>query len=199
MAAIQIAALVYLILYYGLLVLFRSYLLYKRTGIHPVRNMEKKGLHGFIERVFGVCFVLVSVIILNFVFIEDHYQWFIPIPYLEQIWIGQLGMILGFAGLTIGFIAQLQMGDSWRLGLNQKEQPPLITKGLYQYSRNPVYLGILISYIGFFLMMPNALSFCFLVVSYVAMEIKIDLEEQYLETKHLQSFRSYKRQVRRWI
>ena len=91
------------------------------------------------------------------------------------------------------------MGDSWRLGLNENETISLIKHGLFKYSRNPVYLGILVSNIGFFLLMPNAVSLCFLALSYVSIEVKIRLEENYLlNTKGL-AYENYLNRVRRWI
>ena len=199
MTILQIAALVYLFAYYGLLLGFRSYLLYKRTGINPIRRLEKNGLAGFVERVFGLCFFLVSFISLNYVFLEQNYhQYLVPIDYLVQPVLGNLGILFSFIGLFLAFIAQLQMGDNWRLGINQMQDTSLITKGLFQYSRNPVYLGILIANLGFFLMMPNACSLCWLALSYVALEIKIRLEEVSLEEQHAAQFVAYKLKVRRW-
>ena len=197
---LQIAAFCYLMIYYGVLLGLRVYLLHKKTGINPIKIMERKGLAGFIERVFMICFILVSLIVLNFVFTEPNYiRYLIPIPYLETTFIVNLGIVLGLSGLILAMIPQSQMGDSWRLGINAGQKTKLITQGLYKYSRNPVYLGLLISYFGFVAMMPNALSIVFLVLSYFALEVKIKLEENHLESVHLDVFKNYKRSVRRWI
>lgn len=199
MPHIKIALLVYVFIYYGVLLVLRSWLLYKNTGINPIKNLSKKGMAGFIENVFLVCFILVSVIAFNYVWLENNYQYLEPIAWLENDVLGLIGIILGFSGLLIALVAQLQMGNSWRLGLNEQEKTALITKGMYQFSRNPIYLGLMISYLGFFLMAPNALSFGFLTVSYVAMEVKIRLEETYLEENHSFVYSSYRKKVRRWI
>lgn len=199
MELIKIASLFYLLFYYVVIIGVRSYLLYKNTGINAITSKEKQGMEGFIEKVFMVCLFLISVIVLNFVFLENNYQWLIPITYLENLTVGYLGIGLSFVGIAIGAIAQLQMGNSWRLGLKKNEKTNLVLKGFFKYSRNPIYLGALISYIGFFMMMPNALSFAFLAVSYVALEIKIRLEEQYLEGVHSIEYSKYKSSVRRWI
>ena len=103
------------------------------------------------------------------------------------------------AVFNMWYWAQFQMGNSWRLGLNKEEKTKLVREGSFKYSRNPIYLGILISYIGFFLMMPNTLSFAFLVASYIGLEIKIRLEEQYLLKIHPAEYLNYKSSVRRWI
>ncbi|MCB0631572.1 MAG: hypothetical protein KDD15_17625 [Lewinella sp.] len=42
MDLLKIAALAFVLFYYGILMGYRSYLLYRRTGIHPIRNLNKK-------------------------------------------------------------------------------------------------------------------------------------------------------------
>lgn len=199
MNTVQIAALMYLLLYVFILVGFRGYLLYKRTGINPITSNKKTGLEGFIEKVFMVCFILIVVTVINFVFIENNYKYLIPIEYLDTNVISHIGIYLSALGLIIGFIAQLQMGDSWRLGHSENEKTDLVNRGLYAYSRNPIYLAYLVSCVGFFMMMPNAISLCFLCMNYVAVEVKIRLEEKHLKIKNGTEYMDYLKKVRRWI
>ena len=199
MSVIKIGALIYVVIYYGVLLVLRSYLLYQKTGVNPVKKMKKTGLEGFIEKVFFVLFILVSVVALNFVFIEKNYVYFVPITYLETASLGLIGMVIAFFGLTVGFIAQLQMGDSWRLGVDQEGKTALVEKGLFSLSRNPVYLGILVANVGFFLMMPSAMSFTMLVLYYVCLGIKIRLEETHLMKQHEGRYLEYQKKVRRWL
>lgn len=199
MTILQIAALLYLLFYCCILVGFRTYLLYRRTGINAIKSRKKTGTAGFIERVLRVCFVLLFVVVINFVFLENNYKLLIPIPYLEIASISYTGIFLSMIGLSFGFIAQLQMGDSWRLGLNDSEKTKLIDHGVYGYSRNPIYLAYMVSNLGFFMMMPNAISLCILFLSYVSLEIKIKLEEKYLLEKKGDEYENYLNRVRRWI
>jgi len=199
MTVFQIAALIYLLYYSGILLGFRGYLLYTRTGVNPIQSRKKTGVEGFIENVFKVCLVLMVATVLNYVFIEGNYKYLIPIKYLESNLIAYLGIFLGMFGLSFGFIAQLQMGDSWRLSLNENEKTDLVHQGLFAYSRNPIYLGYLISIIGFFMMMPNAISLCILSLSYVAIQVKIRLEEKYLIRINGIEYENYLARVRRWI
>lgn len=199
MTILQISAIAYLLIYFGIIFGFRSYLLYKTTGINAVKSRKRNGLEGFIEKVFMVCTFLTCVVAINYVFIENNYQLLIPITYLESATIGHIGILLSMIGLLFGFISQLQMGDSWRLGLNENEKTKLVYRGFYAYSRNPIYLGYIISVIGFFMMMPNAISLCLLALSYVAIEMKIRLEENYLLKKNGREYQAYLDKVRRWI
>jgi len=199
MNVLQIAALSYLLFYAGILLGFRSYLLYKGTGINPLSSRKTNGLEGFIESIFRFCFFLICVVVINFVFIENNYKLLVPITYLEREIVGYLGILISSIGLIFSLIAQLQMGDSWRLGLNENETTKLINHNIYAYSRNPIYLGYLVSIVGFFMIMPNAISLCLLALSIVSIGMKVRLEEVYLLNKLGTEYQSYVDKVRRWI
>lgn len=199
MTVLQISALIYLTAYCGILVGFSSYLLYKRTGINAIKSRKKEGIEGFVEAVLKVCFVLLFVVVINFVFLKGNYYLLVPISYLKTNLIAHIGIVLSMSGLLFGFIAQLQMGDSWRLGLNESENTNLVDHGIFAYSRNPIYLGYLVSNLGFFMMMPNAVSLCVLSLSYVCLAIKIRLEEVYLIRKNGLEYEKYLTRVRRWV
>jgi protein-S-isoprenylcysteine O-methyltransferase Ste14 len=96
-------------------------------------------------------------------------------------------------------IAQNQMAKSWRIGINYNEKTELCTNGVFKVSRNPVFLGILISYIGTFLIIPNAITFTVLVLTFASLQFQIRLEEEYLLNSHGKEYQDYKNQVRRWI
>ena len=199
MSFYQLTVLIYLILYYGVILGLRSYLLYKRTGKNALL-FENKGVAGFNEKVIGFCAILISVIGLNYVFLENNYTYYlVPIPYLEFNLLKNIGVLLSLMGLILAFIAQLQMEDSWRIGIHPKDSTNLVTSGFFKYSRNPIYLFLGISYIGFFLIMPNALSLAFVLLTYVSIEMKIRFEESYLEQQFPEDFSKYKSKVGRWF
>jgi protein-S-isoprenylcysteine O-methyltransferase Ste14 len=40
------------------------------------------------------------------------------------------------------------MKDSWKAGISEIDKTELVTEGIYQISRNPVFLGFNLLYIG---------------------------------------------------
>ncbi|MFY1046241.1 methyltransferase family protein [Chryseobacterium sp. GP-SGM7] len=94
-------------------------------------------------------------------------------------------------------IAQFQMKNSWRIGINEELKTELITKGLFNYSRNPIFLGMLISQIGFFFTLPTLISLIFFIISTILIQIQIRMEEEFLLNQHGKDYRRYKAQVRR--
>ena len=88
------------------------------------------------------------------------------------------------------------MKNSWRIGIDTETKTELITAGLFQLSRNPIFFG---SLIGLFLTTPNALTGLFLILGYVLIQIQIRLEEEFLTDQHGQKYTEYKQKVRRLI
>jgi protein-S-isoprenylcysteine O-methyltransferase Ste14 len=199
MTFLELSALAYWLLYYGLLLIFRAYILYRNTGVNAIKNIDRTGLRGFVERVFQACFILIPVLVLNYVFIPLNYVYFVPIDYLMIYWLNAIGVGLGLGGILFAFIAQLQMGDAWRLGIDRDSTTEVVAHGLYRYSRNPIYLGVLVATLGFFLMLPSAASFGLFVANYLGLEVKIRLEEEFLVAERGEPYARYLERVRRWL
>ncbi|MEH6777707.1 isoprenylcysteine carboxylmethyltransferase family protein [Maribacter arcticus] len=195
----KIAIIGYVILYTGIALAIRSLILYRNTGINPFKKMGDTGIKGFNEKIMILGATLIPVIAIIYLIGGSLYEYLVPIKYLEINGLKQFGIVIMLIGCLIGIIAQFQMGDSWRIGIDEKERTELITNKLFRYSRNPIYLGLLISFMGFFFIAPNALSLCCLVLSYPSVEIKIRLEEEYLIQKHGEKFQEYMEKVNRWI
>ena len=91
------------------------------------------------------------------------------------------------------------MSGSWRIGINYKEKTILVKTGVFRISRNPIFLGVMISYLGTFLIIPNMLTFGVLLVTFITLQIQVRLEEDYLTNTHGNSYVEYTKSVRRWI
>ena len=105
-------------------------------------------------------------------------------------------MLLGF---VICLTAQFYMRSSWRIGIDVDTQVKLITVGIFKYSRNPFFLGTFLSYLGFFLVLPNILSFTVGTVYYFLIQIQVRLEEENLIQISGSTYQDYCAKTRRWI
>ncbi|OFZ01174.1 MAG: hypothetical protein A2070_01095 [Bdellovibrionales bacterium GWC1_52_8] len=85
--------------------------------------------------------------------------------------------------------------------LNPNKMPTkLVTKGLYRATRNPMYLGMLTSLIGFALAMNSPLGVIFSIVFLLTVDtVVIPSEERALENIFGGSYLDYKSRTRRWI
>lgn len=182
-----------------LLFAFRSFLLWRDTGINPVVFEKKDDAHDFNGQVFRFVFVLSFFTIALYAFGGKWYEYLLPIWYLEAPYLKIIGWALMIIPIPFVFLAQLQMSDSWRIGIDKKNETDLIETGLFRWSRNPIYLGIFVAHLGFFLVLPNALTLLYVVLSFVTVQVQVRLEEAFLKEIHGSEFLAYCERVRRWI
>lgn len=76
----------------------------------------------------------------------------------------------------------------------------LVIDGMYQYSRNPMYLGFVLVVFGIW-MLVSSLSTLFVAISFFILMDRyyIPFEERVLQKKFGTSYMAYKKRVRRWI
>lgn len=195
----QIYMAIHLALYFGLIIGMRSFMLYRATKINPIKNFGSKSKVGKHERMIQFGLFLMLIIGLNFCFLEENYRYFYPITGFEMGWLKTVGFILSIIGFLLTFMAQIQMKNSWRLGIDQENTVDLVTTGMYQYSRNPVYFGLGFVFIGFFLIAPNVGSLIFLIIMAFSIHKKVIDEEEFLSQKIPDEYSKYAKKVRRWI
>lgn len=96
----------------------------------------------------------------------------------------------------------------WSAGLFRRRQTTLnpmgepsalATQGLYRYSRNPMYLGMLLGLLGLALLLGDALSWAGPVAFAWLTTRQIRNEEAALERIFGAEYRAYKARVRRWL
>ena len=95
--------------------------------------------------------------------------------------------------------AQGQMGASWRIGIDKVSRPALVIRGVFGLSRNPIFLGMRLSLLGLFLVLPNAFTLALLLAGEVLMQVQVRLEEEHLLKEYGAEYESYRQAVRRWI
>jgi len=118
---------------------------------------------------------------------------------LESIIVDILGFIIGIIGLSFCLYAQIKMGKSWRVGIDEKEKTDLVTSGLYKLIRNPTYLGLFILNIGIWLIWPTWTIFIFNLLFIIFLEIQVRSEEDFLISIHGQKYLDYKKGTKRYI
>lgn len=103
------------------------------------------------------------------------------------------------ASLLWTVIAQLSLGKSWRIGIDTVNDTELVRVGVYRISRNPIFLGMRATLLGFFLVLPNAVTLAVVVLGEALIQIQVRLEEEFLAAKHGTRYAEYQRNTRRWL
>lgn len=111
--------------------------------------------------------------------------------------------VAGFALCAVGiagtFAAQMAMGTSWRIGVDP-ERTELVTGGVFDLCRNPIYTFMLIAWVGFALLVPTWAALAAGVLAIVGLEIQVRLvEEPHLLRTHGERYAAYARRVGRFV
>jgi protein-S-isoprenylcysteine O-methyltransferase Ste14 len=110
------------------------------------------------------------------------------------------GLVLYALGLGVCVGAQLAMGASWRIGVDESERTDLVTDGPFAIVRNPIYSGVIPLVSGLTLLAPNPVAIAAFVALVAAFEIQVRLvEEPHLLRAHGAAYREYARRVGRFV
>jgi len=189
----------YLLAFFGIAFVWRSVLVWKQTGINPYVLGKTDNAHDFIGVIFRLTLALIVVVIIVFAFFPPFYQYAAPFVWIENQAVKSTGLGLLVASLVWTAIAQVQMGASWRIGIDRENRTGLVQKGLFKISRNPIFLGMRFALLGFFMTLPNAITLLAMVLGDVLMQIQVRLEEEFLSNAHGENYKIYLQNVRRWI
>lgn len=176
-------------LIYWIGVLVQAYRLKRRTGRSP--NLRPKGLK---ERLLwmGWLFVIAGWIGQPLV-MRGHGK--IPFFVAPDVLLAYAGKIAGLLLLILGYAGTIWcyriLGDSWRIGVNRKEQTPLIRTGPYRFVRHPIYVFQIVMLLGVTILLPTPFSLLILGVHLLCVIMKATDEELYLLTVHGAAYQEY--------
>lgn len=109
------------------------------------------------------------------------------------------GFLIAMIGNAVFLLSVLCMKDSWRAGIPEKDKTKLVTNGIYQYSRNPAFLGFDLQYIGVFLLYCNPLTALCSAFAMIMLHLQILQEERYLSREFGKPYLEYKSHVFRYL
>jgi protein-S-isoprenylcysteine O-methyltransferase Ste14 len=192
-AAALILYVVYLFLTFGLRMLIQV----RRTGSTGFHGLGVRP--GSAEWVAGVGFtaaVLVgaSAPVLALLDVVE------PIAALDTTAVHVVGLILAATGIAATFYAQVAMGESWRIGVEESERTRLVTSGPFALVRNPIFAAMLPTVLGLAMLVPSWVALAGLAGLIAALELQVRVvEEPYLLKVHGGAYASYAARVGRFV
>jgi protein-S-isoprenylcysteine O-methyltransferase Ste14 len=191
------ALFLYYLLFFAAAFAWPTWRVWKRHGVNPLVLPRDDSAYGLIGAWFNVLLLGLFAMLGGLAFGVPQ-RLLAPLDWLSlrPVEIG------GWAVLTISTVwivaAQLQMGRSWRIGIDTREQPPLVKAGLFRLSRNPIFLGMRANLLGLFMVLPNAVTLAALLIGEVLMQVQVRLEEQHLSAALGDAYKTYALRVPRW-
>lgn len=123
-----------------------------------------------------------------------------PLGVLNHPFPRWLGVVAAMLGILAVFAAELAMGASWRIGVDESERTDLITSGPFRLARNPIYSAMLVAFLGLMLMVPNVIAVVGFVVTVLGFEATVRLvEEPYLRQIHGRAYDEYASRIARFL
>lgn len=179
--------------------LLRTLLVRRRTGIDPIAEKWQDDVRGYVARWLVVLELAIVANVALFALDAGAYRWLIPLPAFDDPALQATAVVLLVGSTVWVAVAQMQMGDSWRIGIDPDARTELVGRGLFRWTRNPIFLGMRITLLGLFLATPNVLTILIAVVGDVLIQVQVRIEEEYLESVHGDAYLEYKRSVPRWL
>jgi protein-S-isoprenylcysteine O-methyltransferase Ste14 len=151
---------------------------------------KPSGIHVFPPLVILAAVVIASVI-----------DWLVPLTFgLPNVIRWVLGAILFLAPIAVIatlFAAFARVNSAYDVRVVPKG---LVTDGLFRFSRNPGYIGMLLMGVGLAILFDDPWAVLALVPAAMILHREVVLkEEAILQREFGEEYRLYKRRVRRWI
>lgn len=117
-------------------------------------------------------------------------------------WRSAFSLLLTLAGLALAYAGRqsFRRAKTTANPMRPEQSSALVMDGVYRYTRNPMYLGLLLVLLGFavYLAALYSLSGPLVFVLYLSY-FQIKPEEQILQQKFGDAYRDYCQRVRRWL
>jgi protein-S-isoprenylcysteine O-methyltransferase Ste14 len=114
------------------------------------------------------------------------------------LWRGT-GHVLSVLGAMTAFAAQMSMGASWRIGVDEAAVGTLVDRGLFAVSRNPVFTGQIMLLAGLAIAVPSLPGVVATTLFWLSARAQIRREEQVLAQALGAPYGRYLARVPRWI
>lgn len=147
-------------------------------------------------------FIPPPIIYLLIFFIAYFLQKIIPInnSFFNHDGVKTAGILFFIAGAFFIMNGVWNFIETGNTLITVKPASSLQQAGIYKFTRNPMYFGLIFLYLGFTCFFGNCWHIILLPVLIIIMqEYVIKKEEKYLEREFNQTYLDYKKKVRRWI
>ena len=118
---------VYLLVYFGTAFFLPTFRVWRKTKINPLVLGNSDDARDYIGRVFKIVMVMIAIVVLVYSFAPQFYEFLMPIRILERTETQIVGIALLLLSLGWTILAQIQMGDSWRIGIDEEKKTALKT------------------------------------------------------------------------
>lgn len=122
-----------------------------------------------------------------------HYQFFTA--FVAKV----AGVGLVSLGLIVFVLAFFNFGDSWRMGIDRKAPGGLVTTGIFELTRNPIYVFFGLWLIGTFLINGTLIFLVSALLGIVVLHWQVLREEKFLAERCGEAYERYRQKTPRYL
>jgi protein-S-isoprenylcysteine O-methyltransferase Ste14 len=117
----------------------------------------------------------------------------IEVPALRYI-----GAAMVITGPILFAMSLRSFANSWRIGIDRTQPPPLVTAGVFSWTRNPIYTAFDLVIVGAFLIHGRVIFLLLGTVLVLLIHGVVLREERFLDAQFGDAFHDYCQRVRRY-
>ncbi len=127
--------------------------------------------------------------------------WLVPWPVVPiavpAVWVGAVLVVLAVALFVWAIMTMTRAGSSVP---TSRPTTTIVDAGPYGFTRNPIYLGMMLSLVGLAVAFDSIWSLITLILFFLIIRYGVVArEEAYLDRKFGDVYRGYRARVRRWL
>ena len=124
--------------------------------------------------------------------------------WLQQVLVGSIavktvGATIVSIAVVLYAIAIGHLGKSWRLGIDRTTPGPLVTDGVYRWTRHPIYVAFDLLFVGTFLVLGRGIFLLLALVLIPLLHCHMLREERFLTELYDGAYCDYCRRVGRYF
>jgi protein-S-isoprenylcysteine O-methyltransferase Ste14 len=186
---------------WGLLGLTRALLFYSRGIPVIVADRQRTPSQMAVDVLTLICLPVWAYEIVAYAW---RFHFHIGPPWVHRVLIGSIaiktvGAAVVSTAVVLYAIAVSRLGRSWRMGIDRATPGPLVTDGIYRWTRHPIYVAFDLLFVGTFLVLGRA-SFLFLALAWIPlMHSFMVREERFLTEFYAHAYHDYCQHVGRYF
>lgn len=166
--------------------LVRGMAIRRATGDRPWAFASAKG----VQRIAGSSFALSVTVLLVAAALS---------PTKTASNLSASAALVALIGAAIVIVAQLQMGRAWRVGVRAGDAPLFVSHGLFRFSRNPIFVGMMLVGLAAAMVSGTWWSWAALALFVASCAVQVRIEEVHLEASFGEAYHAFRREVPRWL
>lgn len=192
MKILPILSVLFILVFYGSIIYNGMNLKKKNINVNHFINFKEKGKNNLFNLIFFILMSVIAVIQLLSIFLIREEQ-------SLTVVFKTVGLMFAGAGVVILLLSIKSMKDEWRIGIDKENKTNLVTKGVYEYSRNPVDLAFYFFYFGIALAYHTYILGILSAACVVLFHLETMKEEKYLKESVGEKYKEYTKTVNRYI